>query len=273
MKAFASLLDRLTYTPSRNGKLLLMRNYFLSTPDPDRGYALAALTDGLPLNFPLRRVLAELGASRFDPELFRLSREDVGDTAETVALIWPECQAPGDAPRLTDIYIALADAGRNGHAALLTQWLDRLDATATTRRRLLRDEIRAAIHPNGVLLIPSFAVERAQELISDIGRLIAEGELPDIPIHVDSPLATKASKVFARHHRELEDGAVLMQGLRARNLHFTETREQSMALDRLHGFHIVIAASGMCDAGRIRHRLKNWIWRDEATVPAPPRRT
>ena len=129
MKAFASLLDRLTYTPSRNGKLLLMRNYFLSTPDPDRGYALAALTDGLPLNFPLRRVLAELGASRFDPELFRLSREDVGDTAETVALIWPECQAPGDAPRLTDIYIALADAGRNGHAALLTQWLDRLDAT------------------------------------------------------------------------------------------------------------------------------------------------
>ena len=144
--------------------------------------------------------------------------------------------------------------------------VDRLDATATTRRRLLRDEIRAAIHPNGVLLIPSFAVERAQELISDIGRLIAEGELPDIPIHVDSPLATKASKVFARHHRELEDGAVLMQGLRARNLHFTETREQSMALDRLHGFHIVIAASGMCDAGRIRHRLKNWIWRDEATV-------
>jgi metallo-beta-lactamase family protein len=57
-----------------------------------------------------------------------------------------------------------------------------------------------------------------------------------------------------------------MKGLRARNLHFTETREQSMALDVVRGFHIVIAASGMCDAGRIRHRLKNWIWRDEATV-------
>ena len=49
-------------------------------------------------------------------------------------------------------------------------------------------------------------------------------------------------------------------------MHFTETVEQSKALDRLHGFHIVIAASGMCEAGRIRHRLKNWIWRDEATV-------
>lgn len=129
MKAFAALLDRLTYTPSRNGKLLLMRNYFRATPDPDRGFALAALTDGLPVSFPLRRVLADIGESRFDPELFRLSREDVGDTAETVALIWPVSQAQGEAPRLSDIVAALLTAGRTGHAALLTQWLDRLDAT------------------------------------------------------------------------------------------------------------------------------------------------
>lgn len=129
MKAFAALLDRLTYTPSRNGKLLLMRNYFVSTPDPDRGFALAALTDGLPLSFPLRRVLAEIGESRFDPELFRLSREDVGDTAETVALIWPVGEVQGDAPQLSEIIAALSKSGRTGHAALLTQWLDRLDAT------------------------------------------------------------------------------------------------------------------------------------------------
>lgn len=144
--------------------------------------------------------------------------------------------------------------------------VDRLDATAAARRTMLRDEVRAAMHPDGVLLIPSFAVERAQELISDIGRLIAEGALPDIPIHVDSPLANRATRVFSKHHRELEEGAILIKSLRARNLHFTETREQSMALDATRGFHIVIAASGMCDAGRIRHRLKNWIWRDTATV-------
>ncbi len=144
--------------------------------------------------------------------------------------------------------------------------VDRIDATAAARRTLLRDEVRAAMHSDGALLIPSFAVERAQELISDIGRLIAEGELPDIPIYVDSPLATKATRVFAKHYQELEEGAVLMKGLRARNLHFTETREQSIALDEVRGFHIVIAASGMCDAGRIRHRLKNWIWQDTATV-------
>jgi DNA ligase-1 len=129
MKAFAELLDRLTYTPARNAKLMLMRNYFRSAPDPDRGFALAALTDGLPLDFPLRRILAEIGESRFDPELFRLSREDVGDTAETVALIWPATAAPAEAPRLSEIVAALSQAGRGGHAALLTQWLDRLDAT------------------------------------------------------------------------------------------------------------------------------------------------
>jgi metallo-beta-lactamase family protein len=143
---------------------------------------------------------------------------------------------------------------------------DRIDATADHRRKLLCDEVKAAMHPHGALLIPSFAVERAQELISDLGRLMAEGALPLIPVYVDSPLATKATRVFAKHHKELEEGAVLMQGLRSHHLHFTETREQSMALDRLHGFHIVIAASGMCEAGRIRHRLKNWLWRDEATV-------
>lgn len=143
---------------------------------------------------------------------------------------------------------------------------DRIDATADRRRQLLCDEVRAAMHPHGTLLIPTFAVERAQEIISDLGRLITDGALPQIPIYVDSPLATKATRVFAKHHKELEEGAVLMRGLKSRHLHFTETREQSIALDRLQGFHIVLAASGMCDAGRIRHRLKNWLWRDEATV-------
>jgi metallo-beta-lactamase family protein len=90
---------------------------------------------------------------------------------------------------------------------------DRIDATADHRRKLLSEEVKAAMHPHGVLLIPSFAVERAQELISDLGRLMAEGALPLIPVYVDSPLATKATRVFAKHHKELEEGAVLMQGL------------------------------------------------------------
>jgi metallo-beta-lactamase family protein len=110
--------------------------------------------------------------------------------------------------------------------------VDRKDASAGRRRILLRDEVRAAVHPDWALLIPSFAVERAQELITDIGRLIAEGDLPDIPIYVDSPLATKATREFAAHHRQLEDGAVLMQGLRARQpaFHRDSRTEQGAGL-------------------------------------------
>ncbi len=143
---------------------------------------------------------------------------------------------------------------------------DRIDATAENRRAVLRDEVRAAINPRGAMLIPSFAVERAQELISDLAQLMREGALPEIPIYVDSPLASKATQVFAEHAADLDHGDDLVRGIRSRNVRFTQTVEESKALDRLDHFHIVIAASGMCEAGRIRHRLKNWIWREEATV-------
>ena len=143
---------------------------------------------------------------------------------------------------------------------------DRIDATAENRRIVLRDEVRAAINPNGAMLIPSFAVERAQELISDLVQLMHEGQLPEIPIYVNSPLASKATQVFAEHAADLDHGDDLIRGLKSRNVRFTQTVDESKALDRLHGFHIVIAASGMCEAGRIRHRLKNWIWRAEGTV-------
>lgn len=143
---------------------------------------------------------------------------------------------------------------------------DRDDATPERRRSLLRDEVVAAMRDDGVLLIPSFAVERAQELISDLSELMALGELPPIPIHVDSPMATRATRVYADHATSLAGGAAFLSGGQTAQLNFTETVEDSKALDEISGFHIVIAASGMCEAGRIRHRLKNWIWRDAATV-------
>jgi metallo-beta-lactamase family protein len=174
---------------------------------------------------------------------------DIGPDAK---LLQPEPQGPSD----LDYLVCEATYGDT----------DREGTSDERRRRVLRDEVRAAIRPDGVLLIPSFAVERAQELIADLSDLMVTGELPEIPIYVDSPLATKATRVFERHARELEGGSRFRQSVGSRHLHFTQTVEQSIALDRIHGFHIVIAASGMCEAGRIRHRLKNWIWRDEATV-------
>jgi DNA ligase-1 len=129
MRAFAELLDRLAYSPSRNSKLRLMKDYFRQTPDPDRGWALAALSDGLPFSFPVRRTILELMHQRLDAELFRLSRDYVGDTAETVALAWPEPSERREAPRLAEVIARLQLIGRNELGGVLEDWLDDLDAT------------------------------------------------------------------------------------------------------------------------------------------------
>ena len=129
MKRFAELLDRLAYTPSRNDKLRLLADYFAATPDPDRGWALAALTDGLFFRLPLRRILGEMIEARIDPVLFGLSRDYVGDTAETIALIWPGADASVETPRLDDIVQELKRAMPTEVPGLLSHWLDGLDAT------------------------------------------------------------------------------------------------------------------------------------------------
>ena len=130
MRAFADLLDRLVYTPSRHGKLRLLTDYFVATPDPDRGYALAALTDGLVTRLPVRRALGELLQSReVDPELFRLSRDYVGDTAETVALLWREPVGPAPPLRLAVVAETLRTIEAGALAATLGHWLDCLDVT------------------------------------------------------------------------------------------------------------------------------------------------
>jgi DNA ligase-1 len=126
MKAFAELLDRLAYTPSRNDKLRLLADYFAAAPDPDRGWTLAVLTDGLFFRLPLRRILTETIEPRVDPVLFGLSRDYVGDTAETIALIWPGGEKR-EAPRLNDVVQRLLLAAPNEVPSLMTEWLDGLD--------------------------------------------------------------------------------------------------------------------------------------------------
>lgn len=129
MHAFAELLDRLAFSPSRNAKLRLMQDYFASTPDPDRGWALAILAGGLELKLQVRKAITDLMAPRIDEELFRLSREYVGDTAETVALLWPQQERIDEPLSLSEIVAELdgADAARLSY--LLERWLDRLDST------------------------------------------------------------------------------------------------------------------------------------------------
>jgi DNA ligase-1 len=128
MKSFARLLDALIVTPSRNGKLRLVRDWLAATPDPDRGYGLAALTGDLDLKAVKPALLRALVADRVDAELFRLSYDYVGDLAETIALIWEGDKAQ-DMP-LSQVVGVLSTAGKVDAPAIMTDLLDRFDAAS-----------------------------------------------------------------------------------------------------------------------------------------------
>lgn len=129
MRRFAELLDRLVLTPSRNGKLKLIADHFVATPDPDRGLALAVLTGELDLPAVKPALVRELVMERMDPVLFAHSYDYVGDLAETVALAWPASRAPAERfdPPLSEVVTRLREAGRAEAPALLRDLLDRLE--------------------------------------------------------------------------------------------------------------------------------------------------
>ena len=128
MQPFAILLDALAFTPSRNAKLHLIGDYLRATPDPARGYALAALTGGLSFTGAKPAVIRGLVAERVDPELFAMSYDYVGDLAETVALIWPERPRNAPSPTIDAVVDELSGASRSETPKLLEAWLDVLDA-------------------------------------------------------------------------------------------------------------------------------------------------
>jgi metallo-beta-lactamase family protein len=134
------------------------------------------------------------------------------------------------------------------------------------RREKLASIVRAAARPDGVLLIPAFAVERTQEICWDLVTLMQAGSIPEVPIFMDSPLAIRATDVFLEHAAVLENGDAISRALRSPLIRPTESGEASRRIAEVDGFHIIIAGSGMCDAGRIRHHLKRWLWSPEATV-------
>lgn len=129
MNRFAWLLDRLAYEPRRNGKLALIADYLRSTPDPDRGYALAAMTGGLVFQNAKPGLIRALIAERTDPVLFALSYDYVGDLSETVALMWPARHGANDVPHLPDVVAGLRNSGKTEMPRLIASWLDALDET------------------------------------------------------------------------------------------------------------------------------------------------
>ncbi|WP_321339184.1 MBL fold metallo-hydrolase [uncultured Cohaesibacter sp.] len=143
---------------------------------------------------------------------------------------------------------------------------NRPDVTPEEKRHILLEEIQLGLKDNGLLLIPSFAVERTQELLADILILQHTGQLQDVPIFLDSPLAIKATEVFVKHAGELEDIENFVDKLDTSRIHFTQSVEESKGLNRIKSGAIIMAGSGMCDAGRIRHHIKNHMWRTNTTL-------
>jgi DNA ligase-1 len=131
MNRFAQLLDRLAYEPGRNNKLRLMTAYFRDTPDPERGFALGALTGALTFQHAKPGIIRTLIAERTDPFLFDLSYDYVGDLSETVALLWPvdATHRLNATLSLSDVVEQLSTLGKSNLPAQLARWLDALDET------------------------------------------------------------------------------------------------------------------------------------------------
>src|SRR5262249_1349060 len=142
-----------------------------------------------------------------------------------------------DAPEAFDYVIVESTYGGRNRAEL----------TPEQRRNVLRDEVLAAMKRGGNLLIPSFAIDRSQELMLDFAHLFRTKALPQLAVYIDSPLAVRVTKVFADHAKDLED---MEDGspFTLPNFHFVETVEQSKAINRIAGGAIIMSASGMCEA-------------------------
>ena len=135
----------------------------------------------------------------------------------------------------------------------------------------LLEAIQYSYRQKGKVLIPTFAVERAQEIIYSLYLLKKQGHIPDdMPIFLDSPLAIRATDVFFKHAHDLniKDGNANPFDTENNelNIHFTLSTEESQALNLMSGPAIILSASGMCNAGRIKHHLKHCIWRPETSL-------
>lgn len=148
---------------------------------------------------------------------------------------------------------------------------DRLHRTWEATLAELGEVIGMAQRNKGNILIPSFAVGRAQELLYLFGQHAADWGLQDWQIFLDSPMAISATEVYTRHHDLYDPEARTWRGPRGKpfdlpNLHYSQTPTQSMAINRIQTGAIIIAGSGMCTGGRIKHHLKHQLWREHTHV-------
>jgi metallo-beta-lactamase family protein len=141
---------------------------------------------------------------------------------------------------------------------------DRLHEPIAEVKPKVAELVKKVLGRGGHIIVPAFAVERTQQLVLMLHELILAKEIPEFPIFVDSPLASAVTEVFKKHTEEWDSGACAFynKGIDAfgwSRLRYTQTVQESKALNDLHMPFMVISSSGMCEAGRILHHLKNGI--------------
>ncbi|MDS1030135.1 MBL fold metallo-hydrolase [Bacillota bacterium LX-D] len=132
--------------------------------------------------------------------------------------------------------------------------------------------VKETMQKGGNLIIPSFAVERTQDILYDLNLLIQNGDIPQQNVYIDSPLAIAATEIFSQSSEYFDEETKTLQSKNGGcpfslpGLKYARTTEESIALNQVKGGAIIISASGMCDAGRIKHHLKHNLWRPESTI-------
>jgi DNA ligase-1 len=183
MRAFATLLDRLSFTASRNAKLVLVRDYLKAAPDPERGWALACLTGELTFDAAKPAMIRKAVEARVDPQLFRWSYDYVGDLAETVALVWPAKPGANREPELNEVVDELRAAHRTSTQKLIEGWLDALDADGRwALLKLLTGGLRVGLSAR-------LAKQAAADMAASYGQAVSVSDIEEVWHALEPPYA------------------------------------------------------------------------------------
>ncbi len=191
----------------------------------------------------------------------------VNEDGQEIKLVFSGDIGNTDQPFIQDpSFIAEAD-----YVIMESTYGNRIHENLDNKLELLQQAITDTYHKGGKLIIPAFAAGRTQDILYSINKLMIKKAIPEIPIYIDSPMAIKATEIFRENSNiyDEETRQLIAQGhhpLDMPNLKTTLTMEESQRLNMLPGRAIIISASGMCDAGRIKHHLRHNLWRPECTV-------